>query len=114
MNKKFVIYNLAGEILRVGDCPAEDFELQAGEGEYILEGEACCKNDSVDPVTESIVPDGRPNPPQSQSLMALVVETPPGLSVTTQLDLLWQAMDAGTYPKAEPFYSAVKATKEAS
>lgn len=29
-----------------------------------------------------------------------------------QLDMLWHSMDSGQIPKAEPFYSALKAVKE--
>jgi hypothetical protein len=31
-----------------------------------------------------------------------------------QLDALWHAMDQGTLPKAEPFYSDIKAVKDAN
>lgn len=107
MTTKYVIYNAQGEILRTGICPADEVQLQVGEGEFLVEADACCVKDSVDPQTGDIIPNGRgPIAPQP-------VPTPPsnGLSVQTQLDLLWQAMDAGAYPKAEPFYSAVKASK---
>lgn len=30
-----------------------------------------------------------------------------------QMDMLWHAMDDGTLPKVEPFYSQIKAVKEA-
>lgn len=33
-------------------------------------------------------------------------------SLAEQLDMLWHAMDAGSLPKAEPFYSQLKAVKE--
>lgn len=32
--------------------------------------------------------------------------------VKDQLDMLWHAMDTGAMPKAEPFYSAIKAIKD--
>lgn len=112
MNKNFVIYNAQGEILRTGYCPVEDFELQAQDGELITEATACCVNDSVDPTTGEIIHGGNPNP-QTNSFVP-VPATSSGLSTETQLDLLWQAMDAGTFPKAEPFYSAIKAQKDAA
>lgn len=109
MNKKFVIYNSQGVILRTGDCPEEVFSLQVSEGEFIVEAQACCRNDSVNLETGEIVHGG--------GLPEVPVETPiqnASMSTAEQLDLLWQAMDAGTYPKAEPFYSAIKAQKEAA
>ena len=33
-------------------------------------------------------------------------------SVTDQMDMLWHAMDDGTLPKVEPFYSTIKAVKD--
>lgn len=109
MNKKFVIYDAQGTILRTGDCPAEDFAIQAAEGECIIEAQACCLNDAVNPATGEIVHGG--GVPQA---VPAITAQPAGLSTATQLDLLWQAMDAGTFPKAEPFYSAIKAQKEAT
>lgn len=32
--------------------------------------------------------------------------------VTDQLDMLWHAMDQGTLPKVEPFYTDIKTVKE--
>jgi len=110
MNKNFVIYDSTGTILRTGNCPAKDWGIQAKPGEMIIEAEACCQNDAVCPHTH-VVLEGAATPPEP---VAPVLAGPPALSVATQLDLLWQAMDAGTYPKAEPFYSAIKATKAAA
>ena len=109
MNIDFVIHNAAGEILWVGNCPEEDLPLQAGEGQFLIEGKACCVNDSVDPLTGQIVKNG--NTIKSAPIQAST--QPPTLTNEMQLDLLWQAMDAGTFPKAEPFYSAIKAAKGA-
>ena len=109
MNKNFVIYNATGAILRAGYCPVEDFILQAQEGEFIIEAQACCLKDAVNVETGEIICGG--GTPQATPI---VTGQPAALSSATQLDLLWQAMDAGTFPKAEPFYSAIKATKETS
>lgn len=109
--KDFIIYNDAGEILRTGRCPAEAFEIQAQPGEHILEGVACCTKDSVDPLTGAVIEGGRP---LEQYPSPPALPQPSTLSTQTQLDLLWQAMDAGTFPKAEPFYSAIKAQKVAA
>lgn len=111
MNKEFVVYDSTGKILRTGNCPEEDWGLQANEGEMIIEAQACCVNDAVCPETHAVICGGAApvEPP-----LALVPPQPAGLSTQTQLDLLWQAMDAGTFPKAEPFYSAIKAQKDAA
>ena len=37
--KKFIVYLPNGQVIRFGDCQDETFELQNGEGEYLLEGE---------------------------------------------------------------------------
>jgi hypothetical protein len=34
-------------------------------------------------------------------------------AVQEQLDMLWHAMDTGETPKIEPFYSTIKAVKQA-
>ena len=36
----YIVYNSIGEILRTGMCSNKDFELQAGDGEFVLEGTA--------------------------------------------------------------------------
>jgi hypothetical protein len=110
-HKDFIIYSDTGEILRTGRCPEDAFSLQAQPGEHIIEGTACCVKDSIDPETGAIIECGRPVAQQTEPP---ALPQPAGLSTATQLDLLWQAMDAGTFPKAEPFYSAVKAEKEAA
>lgn len=110
-NKNFIVYSGTGEILRTGRCPSEAFNLQAQSGEYIIEGLACCRKDSIDPKTGGVIKNGRPT---AEPRSAPQSEQSAKLSTATQLDLLWQAMDAGTFPKAEPFYSAIKAQKEAA
>lgn len=108
MNTHFVIYNAAGEILRTGNCPPGAVEFQAADGEFVVEAVACCVNDSISPETGEVIVGGRS---EVESPAVPTMQAPP-LSVSHQLDLLWQAMDSGTFPKAEPFYSAVKAQKE--
>jgi len=49
--KQFVVYNQEGRILRSGSCQDSTFELQAQEGEFVMEGQA---ND----VTQKFVFDG--------------------------------------------------------
>lgn len=108
MNKHFIIYDNTGKILRTGNVPEEFLNAQVSEGEFLLQGEADCLKDAVDPITRTIIKDGNPNPTFNP---VPDIPTPTGLSTTQQLDLLWQAMDSGTFPKAEPFYSAVKASR---
>lgn len=110
MNKHFVIYDSSGKILRAGDVPEEYLSIQTvREGEFFLEGEANVKTDAVDPITGTIIKGGNPNPNPPPPIQE--PQSPGEMSTRQQLDLLWQAMDSGTFPKAEPFYSAIKATK---
>lgn len=55
--KRFVIYNKAGKILRVGTCQNMDFELQAHENEFIMEGEA---NDALQKIVDNKIVDKTP------------------------------------------------------
>lgn len=38
--KQFIVYNSDGDILRTGSCPDNMFELQAGDGEFVIDGVA--------------------------------------------------------------------------
>lgn len=109
MNKNFVIYDASGKIIRTGNIPEEDWDIQIlAPGESIIEAEACCAGDTVCTINNCVLP-GTAIIPVPEPV---VPTTPAPLSTADQLDLLWQAMDAGTFPKAEPFYSAIKAQKE--
>ena len=113
---KYIIYNSAGEILRTGSAPSDEIEQQAqtDKGEFVLVGEEINPNrDSVDPVTKTLVPMGRPPPPPdpNENYPKARAETYP--SVQEQMDMLWHAMDSGETPKIEPFYSRIKAVKDA-
>lgn len=110
MNQDFTIYNAQGEILRTGNCPESDLALQLQAGEFMLRAKASCADDAVDPHSKRIVKGGRVKPPPLDNPAAMRRLR---LTAEQQLDLLWQAMDAGTFPKAEPFYSALKAQKTA-
>lgn len=110
--KHFVIHNAAGEILRTGICQDETFELQVqGPDEFVIEAQADVEIDSVDPATGQIVPGGRPPPPVDMDYRKARLEAYPG--VNEQLDMLWHAMDNDVLPKVEPFYSRLKAVKDA-
>ena len=36
--KSFIIYNLDGIIIRTGSCVDSDFDIQAGDGEFVMDG----------------------------------------------------------------------------
>ena len=52
--KNYIVYNDAGKILRTGSCPESDFDLQARESEFVLEGQA---NDSTQEIVDGAVAD---------------------------------------------------------
>jgi hypothetical protein len=54
--KAFVVFDSTGRVLRSGTCPSNDLFLQAGTGEFVLEGRA---NDLLDYVVDGVV---RPRP----------------------------------------------------
>lgn len=109
----FVIYNAAGEILRTGTCPEEALSLQAQAGEFVVEARADVEKDVVDPETGAVVPGGRVIPPKPAPTydQARRVMYP---RVEEQLDMLWHAMDADPPARIEPFYSVIKAVKDAN
>lgn len=110
--KNFIIYSATGEILRAGQCPEDILHLQAREGEFLLEGVADVENDAIDPETEAVIPGGRVKPPVPPETYVMVRRRlyP---SVEQQLDMLWHSMDRGDIPKAEPFFTVLKAVKDA-
>lgn len=53
--KNYIVYNSNGDILRVGICSNDnDFSLQAGEGEFVLEGTA---NDATQKIVDGQIVD---------------------------------------------------------
>lgn len=108
--KHFVVFNAAGEILRVGICQDETLELQAsGQDEFVIEAVADPERDSVNFSTNEVVPGGRPPAPIDMDYRKARLEQYPPLN--EQLDMLWHAMDAGVLPRVEPMYSRIKAVK---
>lgn len=91
----FHVKNFSGAVVRTGVCSKADFEKQAGAGESVHEGA----------VSVPETPLVNPNDYRNQRFKAYP-------SVRDQLDALWHAMDSGALPKAEPFYSAIKAVKD--
>lgn len=82
-----------GYLTRRGEC--EERFIQAEDGETVHWGDP---PDDLQPV-----------PPQ-RSAQQLRRDAYP--SVGAQLDWLWHAMNDGTLPRVEPFYSEIKAVKE--
>lgn len=109
MNRNFTIYTASGEILRVGTCPEDDWDLQAQPGEFIIDAQADPAKDSVDPVTGQVVAGGRPPPPPPTYDVLRKAEYP---ALGDQFDMFWHAMDSGVIPKIQPFYDDIKAVKE--
>ena len=108
-----IIFNTQGEILRAVSCPDDDAPLQIGPGELFIEGLADPLVDAVDVASMTLVAGGRampasPAPTFSQARRAMYPR------VEEQLDMLWHAMDSMQISRAEPFYSSIKAVKDAN
>lgn len=56
----FIVYSIEGKILRSGTCADDDFELQAGLDELLLEGEA---NDAKQMIIDGLIVNKPPVPP---------------------------------------------------
>ena len=48
----FCVFNMEGRILRYGLCPTSDMLLQAGAGEFVIEGQA---NDMLEYVVDGVI-----------------------------------------------------------
>jgi len=119
--KYYAVYDNTGKIIRSGSCPeaAFAFQLMNTEVEFLIE-----TDHEVDPATDEIHHDTQtvlkgvrtPEPPPGSLAAAPEyvqnrVQLYP--SVQEQLDMMWHAMDDGTSPKVEPWYSLIKGIKEA-
>jgi len=60
----FIVYNKAGDILRTGTCVEGDLDLQADEGEFVMEGEA---NDDLHIIVDGQVVDKPPPPAPTEA-----------------------------------------------
>ena len=107
--KHFTIYNESGEILRSGQVPDEVFHLQCMEGEFIIEAQSDPGEHVVDVATQQVVAVVKPEPVVDMNYALGRVMAYP--HVNEQMDMLWHAMDDGTLPKVEPFYSRILAVK---
>ena len=52
--KQFIVYNSDGDILRTGSCPDNMFELQAGDGEFVIDGIA---DDATKRIIDGVIVD---------------------------------------------------------
>jgi hypothetical protein len=109
--KNFIIYDTFGEIKRTGQCPDEDFALQALDGELILEGQADPMKDRVNVSTHAVMAGANVQPPKAEAYTTVRKRMYP--TVEEQLDMLWHAMHQYHTPRVEPFYSTIKAVKQA-
>ena len=85
MRKKFIVYNSEGQIVRSGECRTEDFSIQAGDGETVIEG-------SEQDVRRKKIVGGE------------VVDVPPEEDIEQQLRELW-------YLKRDPLLAATDWTQ---
>lgn len=83
----FIVYNAAGEILRTGKCHETLVRLQAGEGEFVMEGVANDSLHSIDVKTGKIL-DRPPVEPQKPDYRVLRARAYPPMQ--EQLDALWK------------------------
>lgn len=109
---EFTIFDAAGQQLHSRACPDEFDELQAvGPGEILYRG-AAKPGDTLDVATGTLIPGHVPvyvpPPPEPDYVRQRRAAYP---TLQAQLEMLWDAMDAGTVPKAEPFYGVLKAVK---
>lgn len=113
MLKQFTIYNDAGTILGSGQVLQEDLELQLANypaDSHLIEEASDPSTDIVDVVNNTVLKNQKPPEPERvKSYLESRYELYPGIN--EQLDMLWHSMDRGDIPKAEPFYSRIKAVK---
>lgn len=107
--KAFTVYDNTGKILRSGQVPEEVFAAQASTNEFIIEEDSDPENDIVDVNTLTVIKGGKPALPIDMDYVKARAQAYP--PITHQLDMLWYAMDTDQIPKAEPFYSTLKAVK---
>lgn len=108
----FVIYTPDGAIRRVVSCPDDEIELQLQPGEQHIPGWADPMKDSVDSTAARVVNGGKPKPPPRVETYADIRKRMYP-STAEQLDMLWHAMDQNPQQRMEPFYSTIKAVKDA-
>lgn len=113
ITKYYTIFNKqTGEILRSGSGTPEMF-AHAVENlsidQDIVELQADPQLDLIEPATKTVLVGQRPQPQKTYQDSRLQAYP----SVQEQMDMLWHAMDQNQIPRAEPFYSTIKAIKQA-
>jgi hypothetical protein len=108
---KFTIYDAAGIILRTGQCPLDCLSKQYEANELIHLGESDPDHDSMDVERAQLIVGGKPQAPIDMDYRNARLNAYP--SASEQLDMLWHAMDCAAMPAVEPFYSRIKAVKQA-
>ncbi len=107
----FTVYNAAGAIIRSGQCPPEYVSSQAAEGEFVVAQESDPEKDAVNPATGEVIRGGKPPAPVDMDYRRARFDAYP--PIEEQFDMLWHAMDEKPALRTEPFYSALKAVKDA-
>ena len=68
--KNFIVYDSEGKILRTGTCAAGDVSLQAGSGEFVMEGTA---DDAIQMIVNGEVV-SKPEPTNAEKNVAALEE----------------------------------------
>lgn len=89
---KYTILSPTGTVLRTGVCPQDMLNLQAAQGETVIEG----------------WPDVSPSPVVLNYTASRHIAYP---SIGEQLDMLWHSMNNGEIPKSNAFFESIAAVK---
>lgn len=60
--KNYVVYDRQGIIQKTGHCPTDMLELQAGQNEFVMEGQADEESDLIDVLTKTVLRNTRQLP----------------------------------------------------
>ena len=93
---KFLVHNADGNILRTGQCPAEQLALQAGYGEWVIEDIAGDTNDTHHRIEGGKRVEFTPPPAPPPSIQAQRARAYP--PVGDQLDAIWKIIRAVNAP----------------
>lgn len=108
----YAVYGPDGVVRRSGSHPADEIQnIQLLPGERLYHGQAS-PGDTIDATSGlAYTPPPEPGaPPPPDYVLARMAAYP---STASQLDTFWHAMDEGVLPRIEPFYSQIKAVKDA-
>jgi hypothetical protein len=112
---KHAVYDADGVIQYTIHCPDDqDVNQVAPPGMSLYTGPTL-PTDKIDPVTVTVIPNAvppmvipLPPPPDPAYVKSRRMAYP---KIEQQLEWMWQAMDAGTLPKIEPWYGQIAAVK---